>query len=158
MGRIKKWFEDLVGIEEEYEDEEEFEEKPVAEAPPAPSLFEKRPLPTPVKAIKKDEPQIKSKVSIVVPVKFEESPEIVTKLKNNEFVIVNYNMMETTEAKKVFHFISGAIYALDAKSTKVSTNIFLYAPNVAKIESEKKAAALMDDTIAKYWTIPGKIK
>lgn len=68
-------------------------------------------------------------VVIYEPTEFEETPHIIDNLKNRRPVIVNLEKLDQELAKKIFDFISGAIYALDGQIQKVSKSIFILAPN-----------------------------
>lgn len=92
---------------------------------------------------KKFEPRKKSKVVninattqfqvvVIQPDSFDESKEIADNLKSRKPVVINLELMEKEEARKMFDFLNGAIYALGGSVQKISTNIYLIAPyNVA---------------------------
>lgn len=69
------------------------------------------------------------KVVLYEPTEFEETPGIVDNLKNRKPVIINLEALDQDLAKKIFDFLSGAIYALDGNIQKVSKGIFILAPN-----------------------------
>ncbi|WZL74767.1 cell division protein SepF [Clostridiaceae bacterium 35-E11] len=69
------------------------------------------------------------KVVLYEPTEFEETPGIVDNLKNRKPVIINLESLDQDLAKKIFDFLSGAIYALDGNIQKVSKGIFILAPN-----------------------------
>ncbi|SDK42100.1 cell division protein SepF [Natronincola ferrireducens] len=69
------------------------------------------------------------KVIIYEPSNFDEAPGIVDNLKNRKPVIINLENIEPDLARKFFDFLNGAIYALDGNIQKVSTGIFILAPN-----------------------------
>ncbi|TCO78961.1 cell division protein SepF [Marinisporobacter balticus] len=69
------------------------------------------------------------KVVVYEPNEFEESPSIVDNLKNRKPVIINLENLDGELAKKIFDFVSGAVYALDGSIQKVSKGIFILAPN-----------------------------
>lgn len=68
------------------------------------------------------------KVILLQPDDFNDCPKIVNNLKNKKPVIINLENLESDIAKKIFDFVSGAIFALDGNIQKISNNIFLLAP------------------------------
>ncbi len=69
------------------------------------------------------------KVVLYEPNNFEEAPNIVDDLKNRKPVIINLENIDMELARKFFDFLNGAIYALDGNIQKVSSGIFILAPN-----------------------------
>ncbi|MBU5677338.1 cell division protein SepF [Alkaliphilus sp. MSJ-5] len=78
------------------------------------------------------------KVVLYEPTNFEEAPSIVDNLKNRKPVIINLENIEPDLAKKFFDFLNGALYALDGSIQKVSSGIFLLAPNNVDISGNIK--------------------
>lgn len=79
------------------------------------------------------------KVMIYEPEEYDESAGIVDNLKNRKAVIVNLESIEDPElVKNIFHFISGAVYALDGSIQKVSKGIFILAPSNIDIDGNIK--------------------
>ena len=78
------------------------------------------------------------KVVLYEPTNFEEAPSIVDNLKNRKPVIINLENIEPDLAKKFFDFLNGAIYALDGNIQKVSSGIFILAPNNVDISGNIK--------------------
>lgn len=68
------------------------------------------------------------KLILLEPKSFDECPKIVDHLKSKKPVILNLEKLDGDLARKVFDFISGAVYALDGNVQKVANNIFLFAP------------------------------
>ncbi len=78
------------------------------------------------------------KVVLYEPDNFEEAPSIVDDLKNRKPVIINLESIEPELARKFFNFLNGAIYALDGNIQKVSSGIFILAPNNVDISGNIK--------------------
>lgn len=78
------------------------------------------------------------KVILYEPTNFEEAPNIVDNLKNRKPVIINLESIEPDLAKKFFDFLNGALYALDGNIQKVSSGIFILAPNNVDISGNIK--------------------
>ncbi|MDD5923024.1 MAG: cell division protein SepF [Eubacteriales bacterium] len=68
------------------------------------------------------------KLLLIEPKSFEECPKLVDSLKSRRPIIINLEKIETDTARKIFDFLSGAIYALNGNVTKVANNIFVFAP------------------------------
>ena len=78
------------------------------------------------------------KVVLYEPNNFEEAPSIVDDLKNRKPVIINLENINPELARKFFDFLNGDIYALDRKIQKVSSGIFILAPNNVDISGNIK--------------------
>ena len=140
----------LIGLEEDDEDEE-FEEEVVEEIKErkplfggakeeakAPAGFERKATPAPMQTEKKSSPAATAaavkryteqvKLVVIKPQSFEESPKLVDSLRAKKPVIINLEDLETDTARKIFDFLSGATYALNGNVQKVANNIFLFAP------------------------------
>lgn len=78
------------------------------------------------------------KVVLYEPNNFEEAPSIVDDLKNRKPVIINLENTNSELARKFFDFLNGAIYALDGNIQKVSSGIFILAPNNVDISGNIK--------------------
>ncbi|MDR5657922.1 cell division protein SepF [Serpentinicella sp. ANB-PHB4] len=78
------------------------------------------------------------KVLVYEPAAFEEVTGIVDNLKNRKPVIINLESLDPELAKKSFDFLNGAIYALDGNIQKVSSGIFILAPNNVEIAGNIK--------------------
>ncbi len=78
------------------------------------------------------------KVVIFEPSAYDEVQNIVDNLKNRKPVIVNLETLEADVARKIFEFLNGAIYALDGSIQKVSSDIFILAPNNVEIAGNIK--------------------
>ena len=78
------------------------------------------------------------KVVIFEPNAYDEVQNIVDNLKNRKPVIVNLETLDADVARKIFEFLNGAIYALDGSIQKVSSDIFILAPNNVEIAGNIK--------------------
>ena len=70
------------------------------------------------------------------PVSFNDSQEICDLLKQDRAVIINLEKVEPELAQKMMDFISGAIYALDAKIHQISGCIFCISPEKVDISGD----------------------
>lgn len=78
------------------------------------------------------------RVVLYEPNNFEEAPSIVNDLKNRKPVIINLENIDLELARKFFDFLNGAVYALDGNIQKVSSGIFILAPNNVDITGNIK--------------------
>lgn len=125
----------FMGLDSEEEEAviEKPEEKPSIERydfqkePVKPSIKTTRPL-NESKVIQMNNDQSKVNVTILKPEHFNDAAVVVNNLKLEKPVIVNLEAVDHDEARKIFDFCSGALYALGGKMFKVSKNIFLMAP------------------------------
>lgn len=82
----------------------------------------------------------KVNVTILKPAEFNDAATVVNNLKLQKPVIVNLESLDHDEARKIFDFCSGALYALSGKMFKVSRNIFLMAPENVDISGNLRDA------------------
>ena len=78
------------------------------------------------------------------PVTFDDSQEICDLLKQDRAIIVNLEKVDRELAQKMMDFISGAIYALDAKIHQISGCIFCISP--AKVDISGDYFAMISET------------
>lgn len=140
MGILGK-FKDLVGIDDEFEEEEEYEEihpssknterrfsepRTSFQAPRPESHNDGKVIPMQNRTVS----AITSAFKLVViePSGFEECPKLVDSLKSKKPIIINLERIESDTARKIFDFLSGATYALNGNVQKVANNIFVFAP------------------------------
>jgi cell division inhibitor SepF len=73
---------------------------------------------------------------ITKPLEFPEAQQIAEHIKSRKPVLVNLEMTDKNEAKRIIDFISGATFALDGHMQKVSHQIFLFAPAHVEVNAE----------------------
>lgn len=78
------------------------------------------------------------------PSSFDDSQEICDLLKQERAIIINLEKVEPELAQKMMDFISGAIYALDAKIHQISGCIFCISP--AKVDISGDYFAMISET------------
>lgn len=78
------------------------------------------------------------KMVVVHPEAFDEAQGICDHLKAKKPVIVNLEDVDKEEARRIVDFLSGSVYALDGNIQKVSTGIFIIAPNNVDIMGDFK--------------------
>ncbi len=131
-GRIKDF---LFGglTEQEYDDDEIFEEEIQISSS---SAVQKS---SPTKVVNLNPNQVQMKVVIYEPLTYDEAPSIVETLKNRRAVVVNLeNIQDPDVSKTIFHFLNGAIFAMDGDIRKISRGIFVLAPSNVDIDGNIK--------------------
>lgn len=78
------------------------------------------------------------------PTSFDDSQEICDLLKQEHAIIVNLEQVDRELAQKMMDFISGAIYALDAKIHQISGSIFCISP--AKVDISGDYFSMISET------------
>lgn len=78
------------------------------------------------------------KLIIYEPKNLEEATKLVDDLKNRRPIVVNLQNLDGDMKRRVFDFITGALFALEGKIQKVSKGIFILAPNNVEIDSNIK--------------------
>jgi cell division inhibitor SepF len=78
------------------------------------------------------------KVVIMQPETFDDAREVCDHLKNKKPVVVNLEGLNKETAQRVVDFLSGSVYGLDGDIQKVSSGIFLIAPNNVDIMGDYK--------------------
>ncbi len=77
------------------------------------------------------------KVVLIEPKGFEECPKLVDSLKAKKPVIINLEKLETEVARKIFDFLSGAIYAINGNVQKIANNIFIFTPENVSVYAQQ---------------------
>ncbi|MBK5253803.1 MAG: cell division protein SepF [Peptostreptococcaceae bacterium] len=94
------------------------------------------------------------KLVVIEPKNFDECRKLVDNLKGRKPVIINLEMVETEVARKIFDFLSGAVYALNGNVQKVASNIFIFAPenvSIAASVERNTTADFKDDKSQSPW-------
>ena len=133
-GKMVDKMKKLMGFEEEYDMENESFEEEVEQL----GIVATRDIPKSNKIVN-IHATTQMKVILYEPSNYEEVPAIVDNLKNRKAVIVNLQSIHDAEtAKTIFDFLNGAIYALEGTIQKVSSGIFVLAPNNIDIDANIK--------------------
>jgi cell division inhibitor SepF len=77
--------------------------------------------------------QKSSKVILVEPRSYEESPEIADHLKNRRAVVVNLQRIDKEQGRQIVDFLSGAVYTIGGDIQKIGSSIFLCTPDNVEI-------------------------
>ncbi len=144
MGTMDK-FRSIIGLEEVDEPEEVVEEKAPAKKPEARPQYaqqnndyyrERRTdARRAVGTHARDQHGKEVKLLVIEPNSFDECSALVDNLTAKKPLVINLEKLDTQVAKRIFDFLSGAIYALDGKIQRVANNIFVFAPANVDITS-----------------------
>jgi cell division inhibitor SepF len=118
-------FLNLLGIETV--EEEVRDEQPTA-APEPIHTRERRELRAKVVTLPNPTGMQSAKIILIEPLNFDEVKTITDYIRNKQAVIVNLEETERVVARRIVDFLSGAIYALDGATQKVSEGIFMFTP------------------------------
>ncbi|HEY5584480.1 MAG TPA: cell division protein SepF [Ruminiclostridium sp.] len=78
------------------------------------------------------------KMVVSQPNTFDDAQDICDHLKSNKPVVINLEGIEKADAQRIIDFLSGAIYSLDGSIQKVSSDIFVIAPNNVEVSGDLK--------------------
>lgn len=125
----------LVGFEtdEDYEDDYESDIQDDYEPTAFDRLSERRSS----RVVKLHNSPSQMRVVVIQPASFEESRDITNHLKGKRPIVVNLESVEKAVARRIVDFLSGAVYALDGDIQKISTGIFIIAPNNVDIMADE---------------------
>lgn len=118
-------------FEDEYEDE--YEESTTREEPVQAQV--------PVRQTPSSAPD----VLVLDPVDFNEAPGIVNKLKQDKTVVVNLKQADFDEGRKIFDFLSGAVFALEGSLNRIAESVFILAPHQVSVSTKMEDARSADE-------------
>ena len=75
-------------------------------------------------------------IRIMVPNSFDESTTIADEIKRGRSVVSNVGNLDTSDARRVVDFVSGAAYGMNGNVRRVSGGIFVAAPRSVDIMSD----------------------
>ncbi len=72
------------------------------------------------------EPKRRFSVLTFAPKHYKDCAPLIDHLKRDTVVIVSFEKLESSEARRIFEFLNGATYALGGKSQKISNKTFMF--------------------------------
>ena len=84
----------------------------------------------------KQEVQSGNKMILLEPRAYSESQQIADHLKKRDSVVVNLKRVTSDQAKRIFDFLSGCIYAIGGTMQKVGVGIYLCAPKNVNVQGK----------------------
>lgn len=76
------------------------------------------------------------KMVVSQPNTFDDAQDICDHLKSKKPIVINLEGIEKSDAQRIIDFLSGAVYALDGSIQKVSSDIFVIAPNNVDVSGD----------------------
>lgn len=67
-------------------------------------------------------------VLVLEPEVFKDAPSICNKIRSGKTVVMNLKNTDYENGRKIFDFLSGALFALDGSINKIADNVFILAP------------------------------
>lgn len=91
------------------------------------------------------------KVVVYTPNSFDNAREIADHLKAKKPVVINLENVETSVARRIIDFLTGAVYAVDGSIQKIADRIFLIAPyNVGIMGGDVKDELMKNKIVFPY--------
>jgi cell division inhibitor SepF len=78
------------------------------------------------------------RVHVVAPARFADAQEIGDRLKDDQPVIVNLQVVDRDLARRMIDFCSGLAYALSGSMEKVADQVFLLTPSDVEVSAEER--------------------
>ncbi len=78
------------------------------------------------------------RVHVVAPARFADAQEIGDRLKDDQPVIVNLQVVDRDLARRMIDFCSGLAYALSGSMEKVADQVFLLTPSDVEVSPEER--------------------
>ncbi|MGC6767201.1 cell division protein SepF [Enterococcus sp. LJL128] len=75
------------------------------------------------------------KISIIEPRVYSEAMNIAKHIIVDEAVLINFHLIEESQARRIVDFLTGTVYALDGDIQRVGDEIFLCTPSNMEIDS-----------------------
>ena len=83
-------------------------------------------------------PEKAHRVHVVAPARFADAQEIGDRLKDDQPVIVNLQVVDRDLARRMIDFCSGLAYALSGSMEKVADQVFLLTPSDVEVSAEER--------------------
>ncbi len=93
------------------------------------------------------------KINIHEPINFEDAPKVIDVILKNEVAVLNIEMLEQDVKRRIFDFVSGAIYSLDGKMQKVTKDIFVLVPKGVEIDGKIKDQITKNNGFFQLWWV-----
>lgn len=129
--------------EYDYEDEEYYSEEEIAQLQ---SRAEPSSVQTPTQSTPSPREDTLPDVIVLEPTTFEEAPGIVNKLKRERTIVVNLKQTEFEEGRKIFDFLSGAVFALEGSLNRIAESVFILAPRLVSVATQVDEPRITEET------------
>jgi|GEM_PF-3455187 len=86
--------------------------------------------------------------SIIIqePLNYDEITRSIDRLKKDKTIIINFKQLKGEWKKNAYHFMLGAVYALEGNVEKVDSNIFIITPKTVKISTAGAAVETVESS------------
>lgn len=75
------------------------------------------------------------KITIIEPRVYSEAKNIAKHILANDAVLINFHLVEESQARRIVDFLTGTVYAVDGDIQRVGDEIFLCTPSNIEIDS-----------------------
>lgn len=90
-------------------------------------------------------------VLVLEPEVFKDAPGICNKIRSNKTVVLNLKNTDYENGRKIFDFLSGALFALDGSINKIADNVFILAPKQVAVLTNPQNEELDFNTPILEW-------
>ena len=80
--------------------------------------------------------QQRVQVDVFVAHSFEDVEEYASRLLDNEVIIVSLAKVDSLLRRRIFDYLNGVSYAIDAQVEKITDDVLLYAPGPVSVERD----------------------
>ncbi|WP_051688302.1 cell division protein SepF [Desulfofalx alkaliphila] len=87
------------------------------------------------------------KMIVSCPSSFENSNKVADHLKNNHCVVVDFNELSVEHARRSLDYLSGVVFAIGGKASRVGSGIFLFVPANVSIEGAVQYMLTENDAV-----------
>ncbi|NMB20477.1 MAG: cell division protein SepF [Firmicutes bacterium] len=134
----------FLGVNEDYEDEENFEKVPESAEDEVVPLRRERGKKQTNEPLRNKPALVglagghssQNKMLIMEPRNYEDVKEYVVHLRNRRSLILRLHLVDKREAQRIVDFMSGTTYALEGNMRKLGETIFCFTPSSVVIEGD----------------------
>lgn len=80
----------------------------------------------------------KMRISIQEPLTYDDGPQILDDILDNKTVVLNLEMLEVDKKRQIFDFVNGGVYSLSGNIQKVAKDIFVIVPKGVEVDGKIK--------------------
>ncbi|WP_282918762.1 cell division protein SepF [Levyella massiliensis] len=78
------------------------------------------------------------RISIQEPLEYDDGPKVLDNIAQARTVILNLEMLEVDKKRQIFDFVSGGVYALNGNIQKVTKDIYVIVPKGVDVDAAVK--------------------
>lgn len=160
MGFFEK-MKNMIGIEDQYEDEDYNDEYDYADRGSYDNAYEARPEQEKASSFSSDyasagyeesssaasrlgkvidmtSGSARMRISIQEPLEYDDGPKVLDNIAQARTVVLNLEMLEVDKKRQIFDFVSGGVYALNGDIQKVTKDIYVIVPKGVDVDAAVK--------------------